>query len=105
MNKQAIRRLDNEELGASQMFSNIEHPWENGRAERSFGTLFSTAISMLKHADLPNYLWGRTITHSAYLKNRSPSTRLNLLSPLQFPTGEPVRTVILRYELPPQYRL
>ena len=71
------------------MFSNIEHPWENGRAERSFGTLFSKARSMLKHADLPDYLWGRAITHSAYLKNRSPSTRLNLLSPLQFRTGEP----------------
>ena len=77
------------ELGAKQMFSNIEHPWENGRAERSFGTLFSKARSMLKHADLPDYLWGRAITHATYLKNRSPSTRLNSLSPLQFRTGEP----------------
>jgi transposase InsO family protein len=63
------------ELGASQLFSNIEHPWENGRA-------------MLKYADLPNALWGKALVHAAYLKNRSPSTRLNLLSPLQFRTGE-----------------
>ena len=76
------------ELGAMQLFSNIEHPWENGRAERSFGTLFQKARAMLKYADLPNAIWGKAMVHAAYLKNRSPSTRLNLLSPLQFRTGE-----------------
>ena len=76
------------ELGATQLFSNIEHPWENGRAERSFGTLFQKARAMLKYADLPNAIWGKAMVHAAYLKNRSPSTRLNLLSPLQFRTGE-----------------
>ena len=76
------------ELGATQLFSNIEHPWENGRAERSFGTLFQKARAMLKYADLPNATWGKAMAHAAYLKNRSPSTRLNLLSPLQFRTGE-----------------
>ena len=29
------------ELGVTQRFSTIEHPWENGMAERSFQTLFS----------------------------------------------------------------
>ena len=29
-----------QELGALQLFSNVEHPWENGRAERSFQTIF-----------------------------------------------------------------
>jgi transposase InsO family protein len=77
------------ELGATQMFSNIEHPWENGRAERSFGTIFQKARAMIKYADLPNGIWGRALIHSAYLKNRSPSTRLNYLSPLQFRTKEP----------------
>ena len=76
------------ELGASQLFSNIEHPWENGRAERSFATLFQKARAMIKYADLPNAIWGKALVHAAYLKNRSPSTRLNLLSPLQFRTGE-----------------
>ena len=76
------------ELGAKQLFSNIEHPWENGRAERSFATLFQKARAMLKYADLPNAIWGKAIVHAAYLKNRSPSTRLNLLAPLQFRTGE-----------------
>jgi hypothetical protein len=78
-----------DELGAKQMFSNIEHLWENGRAERSFATMFQKARAMIKHADLPIKTWGKAIQHAVYLKNRSPSTRLNLLSPLQFRTGEP----------------
>ena len=78
-----------EELGATQRFSNIEHPWENGRAERSFGTIFSKARSMMKHADLPNGTWGKAVIHAVYLKNRSPSSRLNGMPPLQYRTGEP----------------
>jgi transposase InsO family protein len=79
-----------EQLGAKQLFSNIEHPWENGRAERSFQTLFAKARSMMKYADLPTDTWGRAILHAVYLKNRSPSTRLHGISPLQFRTGSPV---------------
>ena len=48
-------------LGAKQLFSNVEHPWENGRAERSFQTIFSKARAMLKYADLPNGLWGKAV--------------------------------------------
>ena len=51
-------------LGAKQLFSNIEHPWENGRAERSFGTIFSKARAMLQYADLPNGLWGKAVQHA-----------------------------------------
>jgi transposase InsO family protein len=77
------------ELGAIQMFSNIEHPWENGRAERSFSTIFQKARAMMHYADLPNGIWRKAVLHSIYLKNRCPSiTRLNYLSPLQFRTGE-----------------
>ena len=76
------------ELGARQLFSNVEHPWENGRAERSFSTIFQKARAMLKYADLPNGIWGKAVMHAVYLKNRCPSTRINFLSPLQFRTGE-----------------
>jgi hypothetical protein len=38
----------------------------------------------MKYADLPTGTWGRAILHAAYLKNCSPSTRLQGLSPLQF---------------------
>ncbi len=78
------------DLGATQLFSNVEHPWENGRAERSFSTIFAEARAMLKHADLPNGLWGKAIIHAVFLKNRCPSRRLNFKAPLQFLTGEPI---------------
>jgi IS30 family transposase len=52
------------DLGVIQRFGNIEHPWENGVAERSFQTLFSLARSLLKHADLPDRLWGKALLHS-----------------------------------------
>jgi hypothetical protein len=74
-------------VGAKQLFSNIEHPWENGRAERSFQTLFMKARSMMKYANLPTGTWGRAILHAVYLINRSPSSRTQGLSPLQFRTG------------------
>jgi hypothetical protein len=83
-------------LGAKQLFSNVEHPWENGRAERSFGTIFSKARAMLKYADLPNGLWGKAVQHAVYLKNRCPSTRLNFIAPLQFRTGEQINYKNLR---------
>jgi transposase InsO family protein len=77
-------------LGAKQLFSNVEHPWENGRAERSFGTIFAKARAMMKYADLPNGLWGKAVQHAVFLKNRCPSSRLNYLAPLQFRTGEKI---------------
>ena len=77
-------------LGAQQLFSNVEHPWENGRAERSFQSIFSKARAMLNYADLPMGLWGKAVIHAVYLKNRCPSSRLNNLAPLQFRTGEKI---------------
>jgi transposase InsO family protein len=84
------------ELGVIQRFSNIEHPWENGMAERSFQTLFSLARSLLKHADLPDRLWGKAILHSVYLSNRSPTAALGGIAPLQFRTKEPIDLTPLR---------
>ncbi len=71
------------ELGVIQRFSNIEHPWENGMAERSFQTLFSLARSLLKHADLPDRLWGKALLHSVYTAYRSPTAALGGIAPLQ----------------------
>jgi transposase InsO family protein len=78
------------ELGVIQRFSNIEHPWENGMAERSFQTLFSLSRSLLKHADLPDRLWGKAILHSVYIYNRSPAAALGGIAPLQFRTKQPI---------------
>ena len=84
------------ELGVTQLFSNIEHPWENGLAERSFQTLFSLARSLLKHADLPDRIWGKAILHSVYISNRSPSAPLGGVAPLQSRTGIPIDLKHLR---------
>jgi hypothetical protein len=74
----------------------VEHPWENGVAERSFETLFGIARSLLKHTDLPNILWGKAILHSVYLKNRTPTQACNGMSPLQFRTKEKIDISNLR---------
>jgi hypothetical protein len=84
------------ELGVIQRFSNIEHPWENGMAERSFQTLFSLSRSLLKHADLPDRLWGKAILHSVYITNRSPASALGGIAPLQFRTKLPIDLSHLR---------
>jgi hypothetical protein len=77
-------------------FSNVEHPWENGKAERSFQTLFTLSRSLLKHADLPDRLWGKAILHSVYLTNRCPTAALGGIAPLQFRTKEPVDLTHMR---------
>jgi transposase InsO family protein len=84
------------ELGVTQRFSNIEHPWENGMAERSFQTLFSLSRSLLKHADLPDRLWGKAILHSVYITNRSPTAALGGIAPLQFRTKQTIDLTNLR---------
>ena len=84
------------ELGVIQRFSNVEHPWENGLAERSFQTLFALARSLLKHADLPDRIWGKAVLHSAYIMNRSPSSTLGGVAPLQFRLKEPIDLSHLR---------
>jgi hypothetical protein len=65
-------------------------------AEKSFQTLFSLARSLLKHADLPDRLWGKAILHSVYLSNRSPSMALGGIAPLQFRTKTQINLQHLR---------
>jgi hypothetical protein len=65
-------------------------------AERSFQTLFSLARSLLKHADLPDRLWGKAILHSVYLNNRSPSVALGGIAPLQYRTKQSIDLQHLR---------
>jgi transposase InsO family protein len=74
------------ELGVEQKFSNVEHPWENGKAERPFQTIFALARSLLKHADLPIKMWGKAILHSVYIMNRTPVSNTGGIAPLQYRT-------------------
>jgi transposase InsO family protein len=84
------------ELGVEQRFSNVEHPWENGKAERSFQTVFVLARSLLKHADLPIRMWGKAVLHAAYIMNRTPTSITGGLAPLQYRTKEPLDLSTMR---------
>ncbi len=74
-------------LGVKQRFSHVEHPWENGKAERSFQAIFALARSLLKHADLPIKMWGKAALHAAYIMNRTPASSTGGIAPLQYRTN------------------
>ena len=82
-----VRFYIRDELQAVTFYANIEAPWENGLAERSFGVLFGHARSMLHDSGCPNHLWGRAILHAAYVRNRLPSVKFNGKSPMHQLTG------------------
>ena len=84
------------DLGVKQLFSNVEHPWENGKAERSFQTIFALARSLLKHANLPNRMWGKAVLHAAYIMNRTPVSHAGGIAPLQYRTKESIDLSHLR---------
>lgn len=45
-------------------------PQQNGVVERRNRTLLEMTRSILKHMDVPNYLWGEAVRHATYLINR-----------------------------------
>ena len=55
LNKYA-RSYVRDELRASTLYSDVEHPCEHGLAERSFGALFTIPLSPLHDAPCPYHL-------------------------------------------------
>jgi hypothetical protein len=51
-----VRSHARDELRASTFYSNVEHPWANGLAGRSFGVMFTIARALLHDAQCPNHL-------------------------------------------------
>ena len=49
-------------------------PEQNGRAERMNRTLVEAARAMLRASRLPNKYWGESISTSAYIRNRCPTS-------------------------------
>ena len=91
-----VRSYVRDELQASTFYSNVEHPWENGLAERSFGVMFTIARALLHDAKCPNHLWGHAILHACYLRNRRPSKKCGGKSPVHYATGAPADLSKLR---------
>jgi hypothetical protein len=91
-----VRSCVRGELRASTLYSNVEHPWENGLAGRSFGVMFTIARALLHDAQCPNHLWGHAILHACYLRNRRPSKKCSGKSSVHYATGAPADLSKLR---------
>ena len=85
----AVQSYVRDDLRASAFYANVEAPWQNGIAERSFGVLFNMARAMLHDSNSPPELWGRAILHACYVRNRLPTRKLNGISPQHFRDGSP----------------
>ena len=58
-------------------------PQQNGVVERRNRTLLGMTQSILKHTNLPNYLWGEAVRHATYLINRAATRTLVLKTPYE----------------------
>ncbi|XP_024010303.1 uncharacterized protein LOC112085331 [Eutrema salsugineum] len=59
-----------EEEGINRHLTAPYTPQQNDIVERRNRTLLEMTRSMLKHMNMPNYLWGEAVRHSTYLINR-----------------------------------
>ena len=62
-------------------------PQHNGVAERKNRTLLNMVRSMLKSKNLPKYLWGEAVNTAAYILNRSPTKKVENMTPEEAWTG------------------
>ena len=58
-------------------------PQQNGVVERRNRTLLEMTRSILKHMDVPNYLWGEAVRHATYLINRLATRSLSEKTPYE----------------------
>ena len=59
------------------------NPAQNGVAERMNRTIMESTRSMLSHAQMPNKFWAEAVNTSVYVRNRSPTTALNGITPYE----------------------
>ena len=58
-------------------------PQQNGVVERRNRTLMEMTMSVLKHMNIPNELWGEAVRHSTYLINRVATRSLEGKTPYE----------------------
>lgn len=63
-------------------------PQQNGVSERANRTLVEMARCMLENSKLPGSLWAEAINTSVYVKNRSPTKVLGIVTPYERWTGK-----------------
>ena len=73
-----------------------KHPEQNGVAERMNRTIVETARSMLAEAGLPRKFWAEAVCTAVYLRNRSPTTAVEGVTPYEALTGQKPQVNSLR---------
>ena len=69
--------------GIKREFTIPYSPQQNGVAERMNRTILEAVRSMLYHANLPHMFWAEAVATAVYLKNRSPTSHLKEMTPLE----------------------
>lgn len=75
--------------GIKRQFTTVYTPQQNGVAERMNRTLLERTRAMLRTAKLPKAYWAEAVSTACYLINRSPSTAIELKTPMEMWTGKP----------------
>lgn len=75
--------------GIKRQFTVAYTPQQNGVAERMNRTLAERMRAMLRTVSLPNSFWAEAAMTACYIINRSPSTAINLKTPMEMWTGKP----------------
>ena len=65
-------------------------PRQNGVAERVNKTLLERARCMLSNSGLNKSFWAEAVSTACYLVNRSPATAIDLKTPIEVWSGNPV---------------
>ncbi|GJR91241.1 retrovirus-related pol polyprotein from transposon TNT 1-94 [Tanacetum coccineum] len=76
--------------GIKRQFTTAYTPQQNGVAERMNRTLLERARAMLATASLGKSFWAEAVNTACYVINRSPSTAVELKTPMEMWTGKPV---------------
>lgn len=63
-------------------------PQQNGVVKRRNRTLLEMTRSILKHKNVPNWLWGKAVRHATYLINRVATRTLKLQVPYESYKGK-----------------
>jgi hypothetical protein len=75
--------------GIKRQFTTAYTPQQNRVAERMNITLLERTRAMLKAAGLGKSLWAEAVNTACYVINRSPSTAIELKTPMEMWTGKP----------------
>ena len=77
------------EEGIKRQFTVPYTPQQNGVAERMNRTLLDRTRAMLRTAGLAKSFWAEAVKTACYVVNRSPSTAIELKTPMELWSGKP----------------